>query len=366
MRSKKYLFLSVLATASISTCLIIYLCILEKSKEFERTIGEIEMVVPVLNNEFYPEKGSNKRLFIKYEDMLEIVKRCNNVSGIIVEYSMAGENSADIVLSRNKKQSQGISKGVSADYDRLMGLTIKKGRFFEKGDEEGEICVILQSLAKELDAKVSDTVEYMGKELKIIGIVAEKKPFDTNIDTFLYGVYLPIKIKRQLHNEDERIYYSEETSIIYSDGIPYIRVYLVSDPGKRELVYQEVGNLLENKYGKEKEFLFGDAETSMSGLVYEKILWAVGLLLIFGISLLINKKCLSKFLLSGSISKNQLIQSSVKITLIGAVLGVILGKGICFYLMIDPKVSLFSMVLAISINLIFGLLVAARTKKALG
>lgn len=359
-----YLFLAVLTTSSVVACLVIYFCIFEKSKEYKEYIGEIEPTVLSLYNEFSTEIDLDKRFFMKYEDMLEIVEKCNNVSSVIVQYSMGVEYSSDIVLLRNKKKSQGASHGVSADYDKLMGLTIEEGRFIKEEDEESEVCVILQSLAKELDAKVSDTISYMGKELRIIGIVAEQKPFDINITYDDGGVYLPIKIKRQLH-ENEKIYIEEAPRKVSAEKTLWIVAHLINYPGKKELANQEVINLLKDKYGEDKKFSVGDTDTSLLTLVFEKILWTVSLLLIVGISILINIKSLSKLLLAYSNKNRPFLVETCLLTIIGGLLGVVFGGKICHYLMINPKISILSIFVSLSVVIVFDLLLAVRTVKKL-
>jgi hypothetical protein len=334
-------------------CLLTNLCIFEKSKEFAKNTKGIEKQVLLLLNGFR-EKG--KESFIKYKDILEIKKKCNAVTEVIQRY-VGWETEDEYTPGRyigllGNREFNALWTGVSAGYDRLLGLTITEGRFFGKKEENKQVCVFTLSLAKSLNVKIQDTVKYMEKEFKIIGIVEEKNEFfDINVSPQSSGeVYLPIETIHQLFK---------------SEGSPQASTYIRSN--NIDLAYQQVIKLLESKYGNSEKFYLIIEDTSSSGLKFQEIFWTAGLLFMGSIFLLINKKSLSKFLLLtiGKNGKNQYETRNVLIktcllTLIGGILGIIVAKSIVSYLMIETKMRILfivsSMLLVFSIEIIFTLL----------
>ncbi|KAF0196147.1 MAG: Transposase IS4 family protein [Bacillota bacterium] len=178
-----------------------------------------------------------KQHYMDYEGMVNIVKNLEALSTSIMTFRISGIR-APLFSARTHSQASVTSVGVGAGYGKLSGLTIREGRFLEEGDEGREVCVISENIASRLQVRVLDRVTYAGRELEVVGIVADRKPFDVSFQVSRDQIYLPVALKREL-----------SAASLTNDLVPYVRANLVFPQGSRDLLYEELKEDLRHRFG---------------------------------------------------------------------------------------------------------------------
>jgi hypothetical protein len=171
-------------------------------------------------------------------------------------------------------------------------------------------------------------------------------------------LFLPIETKKQLYKDDELLKEYKYKELF--------QITIFCDTKNLPSAFEELDKFFKDRYGDVNPSEGGDTfPAARESLIFQMIFWTAGLLVVCAIFLLINKKCLSTFLFLTYSSKDKILVKTCLLTGMGGLLGVVFGGIISRYLMTEPKISILSIFVSLSICIIYGLLVAIRTNKKL-
>ncbi|MDP3487921.1 MAG: ABC transporter permease [Bacillota bacterium] len=290
MRERAIVTRSVLSMAGFVASVMLFLAIMVGSYNYGQRYSGMGKTLVTLPNEFRDSSGTKH--YLDYEEMLEIVGKLDNLSTTMMTYSVSGAHEA--ILSPQQASATAWAMGVSTGFDKFSGFTMKEGRFLQQIDEEREVCVISERLARKLQVRVSDFVTYAGRELEVVGIVAERLPFDVSYVVPTGIIYVPVALKRQLSVAALNIPLHLKAD---SDLRPHIRAYLVYRPGARDALREELKEALRNRYGHDHVSLIGVETTAFGYLRFIVAAWGLGLLVIGFLALSISVRSVTTLLL---------------------------------------------------------------------
>jgi hypothetical protein len=290
--------LTMVSAACMVASLMVLVGILEKRGEYRELYGEIGTSVIVLYSDHRGTRGHTP--VAEYLALREIAERLDRVSGVFAEYGVSGGRRSTLKLLRNGMVAEATVKGVDAEYGKLMGYTMKAGRFLQEGDEFRAVAVLSERFAEELGGGVHDCVRLWGREFEIIGVVAHPKPRPfcvsrVNVSIRKWeDVFVPVEMKRQ---EIERQLAAGDMPPFAN---PWARVYLVYTPsrmlafGRRAAIVDQAEKLLEATFGP-RGYLVGERMTAYGYVNFVALAFGAGFLFLFGICALVFGRSLRSF-----------------------------------------------------------------------
>ncbi|MCL5982293.1 MAG: ABC transporter permease [Firmicutes bacterium] len=341
---------TVTALCLVATLMVLF-GILERRREYRELYGEIGTSVIVLHNE-YTDEAENLKV-LDYEGLREIAGKIEHVSKVFVKYvnpeyrsvvTLLGDGNAPVASSKT------AVTGVNAAYSRLRGFTMKEGRFFQEADESRLVAVISEDFARVLGGGAGDRVRLLGKEFEIIGIIARPKPklLGIGVDMeWIEDVFVPVEIMRE---EAERYFAAEARP----SDIPRVRVYLVYDLPMSDAITEQSQKLLKARFGGGNVYLIGQATTAYGYIRFLTLAFGAGLLLLFGICLLVNVRSLTAFY-SLRYIRSVPVRATNFLLIAAGTGGVLAGAALSHLLMVAPVPlvvpSFLSLVIALPLQL---------------
>jgi ABC-type antimicrobial peptide transport system permease subunit len=319
-----------------------------------------------LHSVFISEK-TNELTQINPEEVFRLPKVCSNIKEATFHLSGDVETEMDVVLLKNNRKISGVwSIAIGPNYDKVMGVTLKEGRWL-RWDQNDKECLISEKLKQCLGAKLGERVIYYKENLKIVGILKIPPVLLLKFPRLKDTLFLPLKIKELLikrEKEELEEKFKEEVNLFIAGDF-----FLQANNVEKGI--KEVKRYFEHRYGKDAEAI----EMSKDDfLLYElrrreRLLTTI-FLLIGGIALLaaginillsflsfiskrkfeigIKRACGARRI---DIFKEFLLEVSGIVTL-GAILGLIFGIIFSFLILKEPVISFEIIFLSVGLMLL--------------
>jgi putative ABC transport system permease protein len=266
--------------------------------------------------------------------------------------------------------------GAAPDYQRVRNLVVLSGRFFDAGDAQGrnKVGVLTQKLAEELygsvDAAVGQVIKLSGLPFTVIGT------FKEGVDTFGqsevqdYTMLIPYQVSR---------YFTENSSVKQI-------FFTVASPDDVIPATTQIERVIRSRHRPESVYTVSNLTQLLT--VWDKIANALtmGLLLIAAVTLLVSGIGIMNIMLAtvssrireigirkaiGATNREirfQFLAEAVLISLVGGVLGIIIGLAIPFSVRfltayripISGLSAIIAIVVSSLVGIIFGTLPATR------
>ena len=266
--------------------------------------------------------------------------------------------------------------GAAPDYQRVRNLVVLSGRFFDPGDAQArnKVGVLTQKLAEELygsvDAAVGQVIKLSGLPFTVIGT------FKEGVDTFGqsevqdYTMLIPYQVSR---------YFTENSSVKQI-------FFTVASPDDVIPATTQIERVIRSRHRPESVYTVSNLTQLLT--VWDKIANALtmGLLLIAAVTLLVSGIGIMNIMLAtvssrireigirkaiGATNREirfQFLAEAVLISLVGGVLGIIIGLAIPFSVRfltayripISGLSAIIAIVVSSLVGIIFGTLPATR------
>ena len=222
-----------------------------------------------------------------YQYMIDVAGQLDHVSEVFVSYALNPRHSvreASIARLREDVEVEEIKgevavKGVDALYAKFRAYRMQAGRFLEQGDKFGDVAVISEQFAEEVDARIGDRLRLEGREFAIAGIVARRKLLGVSSKMW-EDVFLPVEPYRQIAAIE-----AERRVMRLPRSRPWIRVYLVFTPGTQRSISHQLETLLDASKGPGNIHFIGQARTAYGYTDYLVPAWGAGLMLLAALCL---------------------------------------------------------------------------------
>ena len=266
--------------------------------------------------------------------------------------------------------------GAAPDYQRVRNLVVLSGRFFDSGDAQArnKVGVLTEKLAEELygsvDAAVGQVIKLSGLPFTVIGT------FKEGVDTFGqsevqdYTMLIPYQVSR---------YFTENSSVKQI-------FFTVASPDDVISATTQIQRVIRSRHRPESVYTVSNLTQLLT--VWDKIANALtmGLLLIAAVTLLVSGIGIMNIMLAtvssrireigirkaiGATNREirfQFLAEAVLISLVGGVLGIIIGLAIPFSVRfltayripISGLSAIIAIVVSSLVGIIFGTLPATR------
>ncbi|MCX5751643.1 MAG: ABC transporter permease, partial [Candidatus Saganbacteria bacterium] len=277
------------------------------------------------------KKGSWAGTFsskLSYEDARIIKEKCPSVEYVDPRIVNQGE-----IKAGTKKRKVPMIFGCGADLPKIMkGYHVEKGVFFSQVDVDmrRKVCILGKNVASKLFGDFSplgETARINGSQFVVIGVMGEMgASFGVNIDDM---IYIPVKTAETLFNTKKiiEIGVSAKSEKMVNQAAKEVKDALVRKRGKEDFridTMQESLDMLTSIMNVLTAIIGGIAAISL-------IVGAIGIMNIMLVS--VTERFREIGLRKAVGAKNadiffQFIVEATLISLIGGVIGIILGQGV--------------------------------------
>jgi putative ABC transport system permease protein len=329
-------------------------------------------------NMIYVEySGGAQRITASAPDPLTI----DDMRAVQEELSSVTYASPVVALSERIAAGSGKEKditvmGTAPDYQRVRNLIAVSGRFFDTGDEQSrnKVGVVTLKMAEELfgsaDAAVGQVIKLNGLPFTIVGT------FKEGVDTFgqsevqEYTMVIPYTVSR---------YFTENASVKQI-------FFTVASPDDVLPATAQIGRVIRARHRPESVYTVSNLTQLLS--VWDKVANAltIGLLLIAAVTLLVSGIGIMNIMLAtvssrireigirkaiGATNREirfQFLAEAVSISLVGGILGIVIGLAIPFSVRfftayripISGLSAIIAIVVSSLVGVVFGTLPATR------
>jgi hypothetical protein len=344
---------------------ILLVGILERRSEYREHFGELGTSIIWLSNE--PREGQPVSA-LEYATFRAIAERLDNVAKVFARSVVRTNRSQAVTLLRNDTAADATVNGVDEAYITFMGYTMKAGRFLQAGDAYRDVAVLGDAFAEELGARVHDRVRLWGREFEVIGILTHPTPILLGIGNsggFLarwHEMFVPFEIKR---TEVERQFAAGEVSPLDQHWVDLHLVYAPSRGfavGRRAAIVEQAEQYLQAAGFGPHDYRIGEQTTAYGYVNFVALALGAGLLLLFGILLLIYARSLRS-----SFSSARTLTAPMRalrwLPASSAIGGVALGLAASRLIMETPRLPAMPLLVSLAIVLPLQSLMAKRIRR---
>lgn len=299
------------------------------------TIGtNMITIIPKSQNKGGVNMGFGDNKSLTFEDVTAIRNEAKLVSAISPAVSTSGQ----LICGTNNHPSS--LQGVDASYFDIRNINLEKGTLFNSNDVEvaAKVCVVGKTIVRELfpdnNNPIGETIRFKGIPLKIIGVTEEKgyNQMGRDQDDIVYLPYTTVQRRMLAITHVQMIYASAIEEDKSDEAVAEINRILqiqhklkpLDEPDFEIRTLAEMLSMISSVTGMMTFLMVAIAGISL-------LVGGIGIMNIMYVTVTERTKEIGLRMSIGARSSNILMQfltESVILSLIGGLIGVILGIGI--------------------------------------